>query len=113
MRLSRFWTSRIITSGFPIDQGEAMTDAAHLRRAFRRTFWATIAFLLAFVALLLLICKYFMQPAVVAAHVATPPERRQLSAVSILLLAILLITLAVGLMLTFRVHRFFVSSRAK
>ena len=88
-----------------------MTDAAHLRRAFRRAFWATLAFLLAFVALLLLIARYFMQPAVVAAHVATPPERRQLSAISILLLAILLIMLTVGLMLSFRVHRFFVPSR--
>ena len=90
-----------------------MVDPAHLRRAFRRPFWATVAFLLAFIALLLLVCKYFMQPAVVAAHVATPPERRQLSAVSILLLAILLIMLGVGLMLTFRVHRFFVASKFK
>jgi ABC-type uncharacterized transport system permease subunit len=90
-----------------------MGDAANLRRAFRRTFWATVAYLLAFVALLLIIAKYFMRPAVVAAHVATPPERRQLSAVSILLLAILLIMLAVGLMLSFRVHRFFVSSKTK
>jgi hypothetical protein len=84
-----------------------MIDPAYLRRAFRRPFWATVAFLLAFAALLLLIGRYFMQPAVVAAHVADGPGRRQLSAVSILLLAILLVMLAVGLMLTFRVHRFF------
>jgi hypothetical protein len=52
-----------------------------------------------------------MQPVLVAAHVATPPERRELSAISILLLAILLTMLCVGLMLTFRVHRFFVPSK--
>ena len=90
-----------------------MPDAVNLRHAFRRTFWATLAFLLAFVALLLLIARYFMQPAVQAAHVATAPERRQLSAVSILLLAILLTMLIVGLLLTFRVHRFFVSPNQK
>ena len=90
-----------------------MHDPVHLRRAFRRTFWATLAFLLAFVALLLLIAHYFMQPAVAAAHVATPPERRQLSAISVLLLAIILTMLAVGLMLSFRIHRFFVSSKGK
>ena len=88
-----------------------MIDPAYLRRAFRRPFWATVAFLLAFIALLLLIFHYYMQPAVVAAHVADEPGRRQISAVSILLLAILLTILAVGLMLTFRVHRFFFTKR--
>jgi hypothetical protein len=39
--------------------------------------------------------------------VATAPERQKLSAISILLLAIILVMLCVGLMLTFRVHRFF------
>ncbi len=90
-----------------------MIDPAYLRRAFRRPFWATVAFLLAFTALLSLVADYFMRPAVVAAHVATPPERRQLSAISILLLAILLIMLTLGLMLTFRIHRFFFPNRTK
>jgi uncharacterized membrane protein YhaH (DUF805 family) len=90
-----------------------MIDPAYLRRALRRPFWATVAFLLAFIALLLLICRFYMQPAVVAAHVADEPGRRQLSAVSMLLLAILLVMLIVGLMLTFRVHRFFLPPNRK
>jgi LPS O-antigen subunit length determinant protein (WzzB/FepE family) len=85
---------------------------APLRRL-HRTFWATIAFLIAFTALLSLIADYFMRPAVQAAHVATPPERRELSAVSILLLAILLTMLTLGLLLTFRVRRFFTPNDRK
>jgi hypothetical protein len=84
-----------------------MADVPPIRRALRRVFWATTAYLLSFAAFLLLIAKYYMQPAVVAAHVATAPERQKLSAISILLLAIILVMLCVGLMLTFRVHRFF------
>jgi hypothetical protein len=90
-----------------------MPDPVHHRRGFHRTLWATVAFLLAFVALLSLIADYFMRPAVQAAHVATPPERRELSAISILLLVILLTMLTVGLMLTFRVRRFFTSTKSK
>jgi hypothetical protein len=90
-----------------------MPDPISPRRGFHRTLWATVAFLIAFVALLSLIADYFMRPAVQAAHVATPPERRELSAISILLLVILLTMLTIGLMLTFRVRRFFTSSKSK
>jgi heme/copper-type cytochrome/quinol oxidase subunit 2 len=90
-----------------------MPDPISPRRAFHRTLWATVAFLIAFVALLSLVADYFMRPAVQAAHVATPPERRELSAISILLLVILLTMLTVGLLLTFRVRRFFVSNKSK
>ena len=90
-----------------------MPDPISPRRGFHRTLWATSAFLIAFVALLSLVADYFMRPAVRAAHVATPPERRELSAISILLLVILLTMLTVGLMLTFRVRRFFTSTKSR
>ena len=90
-----------------------MPDPVQLRRGFHRTFWATLAFLIAFTALLSLIADYFMRPAIQAAHVATPPERRELSAISILLLSILLTMLTIGLLLTFRVRRFFTSNKQK
>jgi len=93
-------------------QNKLPEHPAPLRRL-HRTLWATIAFLLAFVALLSLVADYFMRPAVQAAHVATPPERRELSAVSILLLAILLTMLTVGLLLTFRFRRFFIPTNRK
>jgi uncharacterized integral membrane protein len=90
-----------------------MIEAAYWRRALRRSFWATLAYLIAFAALLLLVLHLYMQPAVAAAHVATPAERQRLSAISILLLSILLTMLIAGLLMTFRVHRFFYRPRSK
>src|SRR4051812_3149134 len=75
-------------------------------RRFRRPFWATVAFLLGFTVLLVIVSNYFLLPAISAARGADASGRHQLSAVSALLLAVLLVTLIVGLFLTFRIHRF-------
>jgi hypothetical protein len=69
--------------------------------------WAILAFLLAFAALTAILIWYYLVPAGQAAKVADPHGRAQLRAVSALLLAVVLFVLLVGLILTFRVGRFF------
>lgn len=65
------------------------------------------AFLLGFAALILFIVYYYLLPAMEAARSADATGRRQLSAFSTLLLAVLLFSLLVALAMTFRIHRFF------
>jgi CDP-diglyceride synthetase len=65
------------------------------------------AFLLGFAVLILFIAYYYLLPAMEAARSADASGRRQLSAFSTLLLAIVLFSLLVGLAMTFRIHRFF------
>jgi hypothetical protein len=69
--------------------------------------WAILTFLLAFAALIAILIWYYLVPAGQAAKVADPHGRAQLRAVSTLLLAVVLFVLLVGLILTFRVGRFF------
>src|SRR4051812_20019982 len=73
----------------------------------RRSLWASLAFLAGFSAIIVLVLNYFLVPAADAARHADIVGRRQLSAVSILLLAILLFIMLIGLLMTFRIRRFF------
>ena len=66
-----------------------------------------IAFLLGFAGLLLFVCHYYLIPAMYAARTATPRDKRVLEAHSRLVLAIVLFILLVGLLLSFRIGRFF------
>jgi len=72
-----------------------------------------IAFLAAFAALVIFVAHYYLFPAMEAAKTATPPQRRVLAAHSRLVLAILLFILLCGLILTFRVGRFFLPRRGQ
>lgn len=77
---------------------------------FRRsgyTTWAFLAFLLGFTVLLIFLCYWYLFPAMKAAADATPQEKRTLSAHAALLLAIVLVILVAGIVLTFRIGRFF------
>ena len=76
-------------------------------RRIRRVLWASVAFLMGFSALIVLIAHYYLLPAIDAARDADPAGRRQLSAFSTLLLAVVLFTLLVSLLVTFRVRKFF------
>lgn len=69
--------------------------------------WAILAFLLGFSLLLVVLIWYYLIPAGEAARDASPPDKAKLRAVSTLLLAVVLFVLFVGLILTFRVGRFF------
>jgi hypothetical protein len=66
-----------------------------------------IAFLVGSAILILVVSNYFLIPAMIASHDATAAQKRQLAAYSRLLLAIVLFIMIVGLLLLFRVRRFF------
>jgi hypothetical protein len=70
-----------------------------------------IAYLLGFGVLLFFVIHYYLIPALQAAGQATPRERRILSVQSRLVLALILFILLVGLILVFRVGRFFFPRR--
>jgi hypothetical protein len=72
-----------------------------------RTPWALLIFLLGYVILLVVVSHYYLLPALKVVHDATPAERKWLSASSALLLSVILFILGVGIVLTFRVSRFF------
>lgn len=75
----------------------------------RRFHWAMIAFLGGFVVVMLLVLAWFITPglAVLGDPDATDGDRMRIAAVAALLLAVLLVMLFVGLLLTFRVRRYF------
>lgn len=77
-----------------------------------------IIFLLLFAVVLLLVTNLYLLPALEASKgVEDPRQRRQLSAVATLVLFVVLFVLFAGLVLTFRVGRFFLprppTARAK
>ena len=76
-------------------------------RRYARSNWAFAVFLLGFMCLLIGVCYYYLFPALIAFKHASPVEKARLRAMSALILAILLITLGCGLILTFRIGRFF------
>lgn len=82
---------------------------APTKRQFRRglAYVRVVAYLLGFAVLLFFVVHYYLIPALEAAGQATPWERRILSVQSRLVLALILFILLVGLILVFRVGRFF------
>ena len=65
------------------------------------------AYLVGFAILIAFVVRYYLIPALQAAGQATRPERRVLSAHALLLLVLILVILFLGLILVFRVGRFF------
>jgi ABC-type Fe3+ transport system permease subunit len=82
-----------------------------LLKELRRFNWALTVFLFGFIALLLVLCVFFLLPGLDALQNATPEERKTLGATSTLLLAVVLIVLGIGLVLVFRVGRGFYRRR--
>jgi|SRR5688572_7309736 len=76
-----------------------------------RIYWATLAFLLGFSALIVFVSYWYLFPAMEATRDANPAERRQLVAHAWLLLTIIMVILVSGMILTFRVGRFFLPPR--
>src|SRR5688500_2505866 len=83
----------------------------HRRAIFRaragRTPWAVLLFLVGFATLIVFVSFYYLMPAMKAALSAGPSQRRHLAAHSSLLMALILLILFIGLMITFRIGRFF------
>ena len=84
--------------------------AMHWLRDYRiwRAPWALILFLLGFFALLIIVSRYYLIPAFTVLPGASPVERKWLSAASMLLMSVVLFTIIVGLVLVFRIRRYFV-----
>lgn len=84
---------------------------AYPRAIFRaragRTPWAVLLFLVGFATLIIFVSFYYLMPAMEEALSAGPQKRRHLAAYSRLLMSIILFILLVGLMITFRIGRFF------
>jgi hypothetical protein len=72
-----------------------------------RIYWATLAFLVGFAVLIYVVSDWYLLPAMDAAQHANPAEKRTLSAHARLLLAVVLVILVSGIVLTFRFGRFF------
>lgn len=66
-----------------------------------------MAFLTGFAVFLVFICYWYLFPSLEAAQGATPKEKKQLAAYARLLLAVILVILFAGMLLTFRVGRMF------
>jgi hypothetical protein len=84
-----------------------MPDTSHHRSRTGLAYVRVVAFLVGFGVLLFFIVHYYLIPALQAAGQATPRERRILSVQSRLVLTLILFILLVGLILVFRVGRFF------
>ena len=78
-----------------------------------RIYWPTLAFLLGFAVLIYVISDWYLLPAMDAARDADAAGRRSLAAYSRLLLAIVLVILVAGILLTFRFGRFFLPGQGE
>jgi TRAP-type mannitol/chloroaromatic compound transport system permease small subunit len=92
-----------------------VTDARrpHPRRHAAFTLWPTLFFLIFFAILVVFVSNYYLVPALSASQSATQPANAHMRAQAALLLSILLVILLSGLVLTFKVHRFFLPRKAE
>ena len=90
-----------------------MMPAAPHPPAFRpgRIYWPVLAFLVGFAVLIYVISDWYLLPAFDAARNANPAEKKTLAAHARLLLAVVLVILLSGIVLTFRFGRFFLPRR--
>lgn len=71
-----------------------------------RIYWATLAFLSGFAVLIYVISDWYLLPAFDAARDADPAGKKSLAANAWLLLAVVLMILVCGILLTFRFGQF-------
>ena len=84
------------------------STAAHLRRRHPvRAALPACILPVGFAAVLVAVCRIYLFPALRAAASADPQQQRQLAATAWLILAVVLFVLFAGLLLAFRVGRFF------
>jgi hypothetical protein len=72
-----------------------------------RTIFAALCFLLLFTILLTAVSHYYVMPGLELAKNLDRPARRKLAANAMLVLMLMLTLLVVGLLITFRISRFF------
>ena len=72
-----------------------------------QSIWAVLGFLTLFAGLIVFVSFWYLFPAMAAAQHATHSQRREMAAHALLLMAVMLVILLCGLLLTFRIGRFF------
>ena len=97
----------------PLSTGTRLIRSPLRRQQHRggRIYWATLAFLLGFAVLIYVISVWYLLPALDAARGANTAEKKTLAAHARLLLAVVLVILLCGIVLTFRFGRFFFPRR--
>jgi hypothetical protein len=83
-----------------------MTRFFHYLR-FSGSLWRVLVFMLGFAILINFVADYYLIPAMRASNEATAQEKRWLVAASALLMTVILFILTAGIILTFRIGRFF------
>ncbi len=87
----------------PVEKARRRSPRARAGKAYL----SFVGYLLGFGILLVGVCRIYLIPAMRAAATADPLQRKQLAATAWLVLAIVLFILFAGLLLTFRIGRFF------
>lgn len=82
-----------------------MQPAGNGSRRFPEISWAPVLFLLSFLAALGVIAWFWLEPMLRIASEGSPEEQRKLAAYSALLIAVLVLVLLVGLIITMRIGR--------
>jgi hypothetical protein len=72
-----------------------------------RSIAAVLGFLILFAILVILVSKFYLIPGLIAAHHSTHAHRRKMAAEALLLMCVMLTILLVGLLISFRISRFF------
>jgi hypothetical protein len=68
---------------------------------------AVLCFLLLFAVLIVMVSQWYLLPTLSYFNTATKAEKKEIAVYARLLLSVLLVVLLIGLMLTFRIGRFF------
>jgi hypothetical protein len=76
-----------------------------------RTILAVVLYLVGFEVLLMVVSKVYLIPALIARQDATPQQKKVLAASSLLVMAVVLFVLLMGLLIAFRIGRFFFPRR--
>ena len=103
--------SKLLNASFPSDAPRSKGKRL-LRRCSGRTVWGVLGFLVLFTILVVMVSKWVLLPGLLKAQHATHEQRRKMAADSLLLLSVMLTILIVGLLLTFRISRFFFPRRS-
>src|SRR5205085_742050 len=90
------------------ERSDSMLRHPPLPRRSGRTLVAVVIYLVSFGILLALVSKYYLIPALIAKQTTDNPKAKEvLAASSRLILCLVLFVLLMGLLLTFRIGRFF------
>ncbi len=82
-------------------------ELIHLRQRAGRTILSVLCFLLLFLMLLSMMSHFYIIPSLDAAKHMDHAQRRKLAADALLLMVLMLTLLMIGLLITFRISRFF------